>query len=133
MRRVKIGPLKRAVQREFNRLIASGKPCVKCHKTFEVMQCSHIKSTGAYPNLRFDPMNAFSMCGRCHNFWWHLEPSESWEWFKEEFPGRHEYLLKAKNKRVGLTIDKLQEIRKNVKESNLKALLIAPELLDKLE
>ena len=129
MRKVKIGPLKRVTQREFNHLIASGKRCAKCYKKFPVMQCSHIYSTGAYPNLRFDPMNVLPMCGHCHNFWWHLEPSESWDWFKEKYPGRYEYLLKAKNKHVGWNIEKLQDVRKKVKEKNLKGLLIMPELI----
>lgn len=123
-KKIKIGTLKKAVQKEFNHMIASGKPCAKCHQTFPVMQCSHVKSIGASPNLRFDPMNALPMCGHCHMFWWHLEPAESWDWFKGTFPGRYEYLIKAQNIRVDWTVDKLLEIRKNIKEVNLKALLI---------
>ncbi len=125
----KIGPLKRATQREFNKMIASGKPCIKCGQVFPVMQCSHIHSVGAYPNLRFDPMNAFPMCGRHHRFWWHDEPGESWPWFVKNYPGRYQYLLKAKNKHVGWTVDKYETVRKLVKERKLKELLIAPELL----
>jgi hypothetical protein len=119
----------KAIQKEFNHLIASGKPCAKCNQIFPVMQCSHVHSIGAYPNLRFDPMNALSMCGRHHNFWWHLEPTESWDWFKEKYPGRYQYLLIAKNKHVGWTQDKLLEVRRKVKERDLKGLLIMPELL----
>ena len=120
---------KKEIQKEFNKMIAHANSCAKCYQTFKVMQCSHIHSIGAYPNLRFDPMNALPMCGRHHNFWWHLEPTESWDWFKKNFPGRYEYLLKAKNKHIEWTDEKLYEVRKNIKERNLKALLIAPELL----
>src|SRR3989304_2916765 len=116
------------VQKEFNHMIASGKPCAKCHQVFPVMQCSHVHSIGAYPNLRFDPMNTLSMCGHCHNFWWHLEPAQSWDWFKQTFPGRYEYLLEAKNKRVVWTQDKLTEVREKVKNLDLKGLLIDPKL-----
>ena len=110
-------------------MIASGQSCVKCGQKFQVMQCSHIHSIGAYPNLRFDPMNAFPMCGFCHPRFWHEEPGEAWPWFIKTFPGRYKYLLKAKNKHVGWTADKLKEVRKLIREKNLKKLLIAPELL----
>ena len=77
------------LQIEFNAMIARGQPCAKCGQTFPVMQCSHVHSTGSYPNLRFDVMNVLPMCGHHHNFWWHLEPSESWDWFKKEYVERH--------------------------------------------
>jgi hypothetical protein len=120
---------KKTIQEEFNHLIAFNKPCAFCHRTYEVMQCSHIHSVGAYPNIRFDPMNALPMCGRHHRFFWHDEPGDAWEWFKKNFEGRYQYLLVAKNKYIKWTDDKLLEVRKNIKEGNLKALLIAPELI----
>lgn len=126
---VKLGKLKKAVQDEFNHLIASGKPCAKCGQTFPVMQCSHIKSIGGHDNLRYDPMNVLPMCGHCHNFWYHAEPTESGKWFEQKYPGRYEYLLQAQNKHVGWTIDKVLEVRKKVKEKDLKGLLIMPELV----
>ncbi len=119
----------KVVQKEFNHLIASGKECSKCSQSFPVMQCSHIHSVGAYPALRFDPMNTLPMCGHCHMFWWHLEPAESWEWFKNKYPGRYQYLLQAKNKYIKWTQEKLLEVREKVKIKDLKGLLIAPELL----
>ena len=88
---------KKQIQIEFNAMIAHGNPCAYCHRLFPVMQCSHIHSVGAYPNLRFDPMNALSMCGRHHRFFWHDEPGDAWMWFEKTYPGRYEYLLKAKN------------------------------------
>jgi len=121
-------PIK-TIQREFNAMVARGQPCAKCGQTFPVMQCSHIHSIGAYPNLRFDVMNVLPLCGRHHNFWWHLEPSESWDWFKENHPGRYQYLLKAKNKVVQRKRDDYIQIRKWIKEKNVRKLVIAPELL----
>ena len=131
-RKIKIGPLKRAIQAEFNHMIAFGKPCAKCGRTYEIMQCSHVRTIGAYPNLRFDPMNVLPMCGLHHNFWWHAEPTESGKWFEEIYPGRWAYILKAQNKHVGWTVENLSEVRKKVKEKDLRGLLIMPELvLDK--
>lgn len=120
----------KATQKEFNKLIASEKPCAKCKQTFEVMQCSHIHSIGAYPNLRFDVMNVLPMCGHCHNFWYHQEPLESKDWFVENYPGRHKYLLEAKNKVNKWTMDDVLKIREHIRNRNLKDLLIAPELLN---
>jgi hypothetical protein len=121
-------PIK-TIQAEFNHMIASGEPCAKCGQVFPVMQCSHIRSTKKQPNLRFDPMNVLPMCGYHHNFWWHLEPSESWEWFTNKYPGRLEYILKAQNKLVKWTPDRLLEVREKIRNRDLQGLLIAPELL----
>ena len=124
-----IGALKKKIQIEFNHLITSGNPCAKCGQIFPVMQCSHIKSIGSAPNLRFDPMNALPMCGYHHMFWWHLEPSESWYWFCRTYPGRLAYIEKAQNKQVDWNISLLLEIRQKIADRDLKGLLIAPELL----
>jgi hypothetical protein len=129
IKKVKIGALKKKIQIEFNHLIASGKPCAKCGQTFPVMQASHCRSIGAAPNLRFDPMNVLPMCGHCHPYWWHLEPSESWSWFEQKYPGRVIYIEKAQNKQVDWSIPMLLEIRQKVKDGDLRGLLIAPELL----
>lgn len=103
--------------------------CQKCGKSFEKLDCSHIKSVGAYPNLRFDIMNVIAMCSRCHLWWWHEEPTESGGWFKNKFPGRYAYLQLAKNRLVKRTKDDLKEIRKHIKEKNVKKLVIAPEII----
>ena len=95
------------------------------------MQCSHVRSIGAYPNLRFDVMNVLPMCGYHHKFYWHDEIGDAWPWFVKKYPGRHEYLLKAKNKLVKYTIDDLKVVREHIKNKDLRKLIIAPELLDK--
>lgn len=120
---------KKTIQKEFNHLVASGRRCAKCKQSYELMHCSHVHSIGAYPNLRFDLMNTLPLCARCHKFWWHDEVGDAWEWFKTTYPGRNAYLEQAKKKYVKWTDEKLLEVRKNVKERNLKALLIAPELV----
>ena len=121
---------KKTIQIEFNKMMVSGKPCAKCGEKYERMECSHNKSIGAYPNLRYDPMNVLPMDSRHHIWWWHDEPTESGNWFKEKYPGRYMYLLEAKNKYTKWTMDKLLEVRKHIKDKNLRALVIAPELLD---
>jgi len=107
----------------------SGYPCARCNQKFPVMQCSHVKSTGAYTNLRFDPMNVLVMCGRCHNFWWHSEPTESGKWFEKKYPARWDYLEKAKLKVIKRTEKDKKQIRQWIKERNIKKLYIAPELI----
>jgi len=64
-------------------------------------------------------------------FWWHMEPAESWEWFKKTYSGRYLYLLTAKNKFIKWTDEALLEVRRKIKEADLKGLIIAPELLTK--
>ena len=71
-------------------------------------------------------MNVLPMCGRDHPFFWHDEPTESGKWFEEKYPGRYMYLLEAKNKYTKWTMDKLLEVRKHIKDKNLRALVIAP-------
>lgn len=110
-------------------MIAKGQPCAKCGQTFPVMQCSHIKTIKAHPNLRYDVMNAFPMCGHCHMFWWHAEPTESGIWLQKYHPGRYEYLQQAQNKIVKYKIDDLKQIRIWIYNRELRKLVIAPELL----
>lgn len=76
-------------------------------------------------------MNALPLCGRHHRFYWHDDPGEAWPWFVEKYPGRHAYLLEAKNRTVKYTIEDLKVVRKYIKDKNLRKLIIAPDLLDK--
>ena len=126
---IKIGVLKRAIQVEFNHWMASGKPCAVCGNVYPVMQCSHLHSIGAYPNLRFDPMNVLPMCGKHHFFFWHDDPIDAWSWLNQKFPGRYAYLEKAKNKDIFWSVDMLLEIRQKIRNQDIKGLIIAPELL----
>lgn len=69
--------------------------CAYCNKP-NYLQVSHILPKGAYPHLRYDPINILPMCGHCHNFIWHANPVESGKWFERNYPQRKEYLDEAK-------------------------------------
>ena len=58
---------------EFIRLRDSGKPCISCgtHDAGEGLtgggwDCGHYRSTGACPELRFEPLNAHRQCKKCN-------------------------------------------------------------------
>jgi len=107
----------------FNKLVAKDQACAKCGQRFEVMQCSHVYSVGHAPGLRYDILNVLPMCGHCHNYWWHLEPVEAFRWFESKYPERLAYLDFAKNVVRPWTAHELHQIKKCVREKNLKALV----------
>lgn len=74
------------------------------------LHCSHIKTTGAYPNLAYDPSNALCLCAKHHIYWWHKETTEAVEWFKHKYPMRWEYIEVNKNNAFHPTIDDLKEL-----------------------
>ena len=74
------------------------------------LQCSHIKTVGAYKNLRFDPYNALALCYRHHIHYWHKEKGEAYKWFEKHYPTRVVYLDHNKNKLFKPTLDDLQEL-----------------------
>ena len=115
--------LKKTIQVEFNALVREKGVCERCGNNFKVMQCSHIWSVGSYPNLRFDILNATCMCGHCHNFWYHLEPMESRDWFAKKFPQRDKYLRAVKETIKPWTVDELHKIREYIKNKDLKKLV----------
>lgn len=111
------------IQKEFNSMVTEDQPCTKCGKRFEKMQCSHVWSIGTSPGLRFDIMNVKPLCGHCHNFWWHLEPMESKDWFVNIFPERWKYLEFAKTRFKKWTTEELHKIRQAIKDKNFKELI----------
>ena len=57
---------------------------------------SHVIPVSAGNKLAFDPMNMKVLCYHHHMNWWHKNPTEAGEWFKEKFPERYAYLLANK-------------------------------------
>ena len=74
------------------------------------LQCSHIKTTKAYPNLRYDPFNAIALCYRHHIHYWHKETGEAYKWFEKHYPARVLYLEANKNKLFHPTAEDLREL-----------------------
>ena len=52
---------------------------------------SHVIPVSAGNKLAFDPMNIKILCFH-HHQWWHLNPTESGNWFRTKFPERQKYL-----------------------------------------
>lgn len=122
-RNTKIGAYKELIQREFNKLVTTKIGyCQRCGRRDAQMQCSHVKSIGAYPNLRFDIINVLCLDARCHKWWWHDEPTESGSWFKEKFPERWEYIQVAKNIPRKFTLEDLDQIREWIKNKEIDKL-----------
>ena len=66
--------------------------CQRCMKRASGQGChwAHIYGRRSYL-LRWDLLNSLVLCAGCHR-WWHENPLESDEWFKEKFPARYEWL-----------------------------------------
>jgi 5-methylcytosine-specific restriction endonuclease McrA len=69
--------------------------CQKCGERVygSNRQRSHVIPVSAGNKLSFDPINLKVLCMHCHLYWWHKNPLEAREWFKEKFPTRYEYLM----------------------------------------
>jgi len=76
----------------FSQLIRKrDKRCLKCG-TDKNLQCAHVLSRD-YMATRCDPLNAITLCGRCH-IWakdaWHKDPIGIARWFEAKWPGRYD-------------------------------------------
>jgi 5-methylcytosine-specific restriction endonuclease McrA len=74
-------------------LARDGNKCLKCG-TSNGLSPSHVYPTGRYRNMAWILDNIKPLCWACHRFWWHLNPTESGEWFKKKFPTRYRRLKK---------------------------------------
>jgi len=85
--------------------------CQRCGKKLEARNChvSHVIPR-TYMHLRWDEMNLKVLCFRCHIMFWHKNPLEAAEWFKNKFPNRWEYLEKKKKVLHKYTISELEEL-----------------------
>lgn len=77
--------------------------CQKCGRTKNdcAIHASHVYPEGKYHDLSADPENIKALCFSCHFLWWHKNPIEAHNWFKEKFPERYKSLRKK-----SLTIQK---------------------------
>jgi 5-methylcytosine-specific restriction endonuclease McrA len=92
--------------------------CQKCGKVVAGQNChgSHVKSKGAYPRLRCDVENMKVLCSRCHRWWWHIEPTDATNWFKEKFPSRYEYLEEAKLNQSKIKLFEYEEMIEDLQD-----------------
>ena len=67
--------------------------CLRCGKR-ENLQCAHIFSRSAR-RVRWDELNAITLCGGCHLFWAHKNPIEFTE-FVQKLLGRKYATLKKR-------------------------------------
>ena len=61
----------RDAQRWFNkwiRLRDAGEPCISCGKPSKKENAGHYRSTGAAPELRFEPLNVHLQCEHCNTY-----------------------------------------------------------------
>ena len=68
--------------------------CQKCDKVVSGSNCqvSHVIPVSATLRLAYDPKNMKVLCYHDHLNWWHKNPVEAGEWFKNKFPDRWAYL-----------------------------------------
>ena len=92
-----IGKLKKDCDALVKRIVSirDNDICQKCQKRVygSNRQRSHVIPVSAGNKLAFDPINLKILCMHCHLCWWHKNPLEAQNWFKEKFPERHEYLM----------------------------------------
>lgn len=97
--------------------------CQKCGKTKDTSQIqgSHVYSVGAYPNISAELDNIKALCAYCHRWWWHIEPMEAKDWFKDKFPKRAKRLLKIKNELVKRDWEQIhQQLKEELKSAKQK-------------
>ena len=116
------------IDREFSVLVREKGYCEWCGSVDNQLQHAHVIGR-ANKFLRWDIMNAMCLCSYCHQYRWHENPLIAQKWFKEKFPGRYIYLMEAR----GRTVDRFEEdylrIRSDIKNKNIKNLIMAPDLL----
>lgn len=80
--------------RQLVRLIYENR-CCRCSQHIEGQNshpCHIIAKGNGASWRRFDLLNLFLGCFKCHR-WWHDNPIESGKWFAGKWPERHKYLI----------------------------------------
>lgn len=68
--------------------------CQHCGKIVEGADChaSHVIPVSRSQRLAYDIINLKVLCYHCHLNWWHKNPTEAGQWFRNKFPERMKYL-----------------------------------------
>lgn len=85
--------------------------CQRCGKYVEgsdAHTCHVVAKGKGASRRRFDLLNLFLGCFRCHR-WWHDNPTESGPWYKAQWPHRDEYLNKYRGGKPAKITDKEME------------------------
>jgi hypothetical protein len=90
------------------------------------LQDNHVLPKSHYPALRWDIINHIPLCYKHHIFWWHKNPIEATEWFQRKFADRYHYLMSVRNNFKKFTYQDYQEILRNIKEKNVRGLVMFP-------
>lgn len=86
--------------------------CQKCGR--QASDVSHVIPRGSM-RLRWDMTNLKMLCRRCHLYWWHKNPLEAAEWFKNTFPERATYLERHKHDVVHFSVAELEDLYEKLK------------------
>ena len=66
---------------------------------------SHVYPKGRYTRMRWELDNLLTLTWDEHLQWWHKNPIEAGNWFKEKYPDRYIYLRRRSQIREGGSID----------------------------
>ena len=110
---------------EFSKLVRSKLFCEKCGRRGELSTFDDAHVVGRINlTLRWCILNHLCLCFQCHRFFWHEEPLEAARWFKEKFPERYQYLMKAKNIIVQRTEEDYQKLLEDILARNIRSLIV---------
>jgi len=107
--------LRKKATQLFNQSVRALGKCERCGKT-QNLQCSHVYTVKSYPWMAFTPENALCLCSSCHIFWWHKSVMEAYEWFRENYPSRYDYLQGLRANREAVDYEEVIERYTVVKE-----------------
>ena len=82
--------------------------CMRCGKK-DNLQCAHIFSRSAR-SVRWDELNAITLCGGCHLFWAHKNPIEFTEFIMKRLGDQYEELKRRYYKLHQFTRSELESI-----------------------
>lgn len=95
--------------------------CQHCCKRVSGSDChaSHVIPVSAGLHWAYDVQNLKVLCFHCHINWWHKNPTEAGQWFRDKFPDRWSYLEAIKpiyNKHESIKDYQLVELYEKLKE-----------------